>query len=309
MKFLKYLSLIGLVILVYLVTKIGFNNIISSFESINYIILFAILIIPLILVMQTWKWQAILKIQGINVSFWRLLKIQSIGIYYGTLTPGRAGSLFKSLHLKKELNTPAMELTSSVILERLLDFICVCSLALVGAFIFVSGTGNRSSNLLTAILIVMVIFALGLVVIMNKRYFLFFRRLFNPIIPRKLNDNLDTYIDSFYRRMIKKSDLLYPTFLTVITWLITYLGGYVIVLSLQIKMSFFIFMCLYALGTIISLIPITVGGLGTREFALIALFQPFGIPKEAAFTISILSFLLYLLPLSLFGWVLSLFEK
>ncbi len=305
MKATRYFSIIGVIILFFLVKSIGLGNILESFKTINYMVSFAFGILFCIIVTQTWKWYSILHIQGIEVRYWALFKINIIGIFYGTLTPGRAGSFLKALYLKKELNKPAMELTSSVMLERLLDFLLVGALALVGAFLFVGG----NANLLITLIAILLIFIFGLIVIMKKENFLFFYKLFEPLIPRKLHDNLEVYINNFYKRMLKKRQLLYPAFITVINWIVTYSGSYVIALALDIHVNFFVFMSLFSLATMISLIPITVGGVGTRELALVTLFAPFGIAKESMFTISILSLVIFLIIPSIIGWIITLVEK
>lgn len=302
MKYVRWLSLIGVGIFVYVIWQTGISNILQSFNSINYMIIFSFLFLPVIYLLQAWKWHKILEIQGIDVNFWQLMKVHLIGVFYGTLTPGRAGSLLKAIYLKKIVDKPAMELTSSVMLERLLDFLCVCSLAIVGAFLFV----QDSRNILLPIIIVLIVFIFGMSIIMSKRNFIRLMNIFSFLIPNKLKSRLDEYVDSFYRRMIKKSQLLYPGILTLVTWCAVYFGSYIIALSLGVQLNWFVFISLFSLATIISLIPITISGIGTRELTLITLLAPFGVPKEITFTISILSVVIYLLIPSFIGWFLSL---
>lgn len=302
MKYMRWLSLIGVGIFVYVILQTGISNILTGFKLINSMIFLSFLVLPLIYIMQAWKWHKILEIQGLHVPFWQLMKVHLIGVFYGTLTPGRAGSLLKAIYLKKLINKPAMELTSSVMLERLLDFLCVCALAAVGAFFFV----QSSRNIIIPITIVLLVFIIGTSIIMSKRTFICLMDFFSFLIPKKFKLKIDEYVDSFYRRMISKRQLLYPAILTLITWGVIYFGSYTIALSLDVHINWFVFISLFSLATIISLIPITISGIGTRELVLINLLAPLGVPRKITFIISIMSVAIFLLIPSFIGWILSL---
>ena len=49
-------------------------------------------------------------------------------------------------------------------------------------------------------------------------------------------------------------------------------------------------MSFVSIGTVIATIPISISGLGTREFTLITLFSLFNIPPEATVSMSLVSF-------------------
>jgi uncharacterized membrane protein YbhN (UPF0104 family) len=58
----------------------------------------------------------------------------------------------------------------------------------------------------------------------------------------------------------------------------------------------------------VELIPISVMGLGTREYALILLFSTLGVSKEYAISLSLMTFILGPIPLSLAGYFIALRE-
>jgi uncharacterized protein (TIRG00374 family) len=81
------------------------------------------------------------------------------------------------------------------------------------------------------------------------------------------------------------------------------LGIYVVGLSIGITLSIQYYMIIVPVVIVITLIPVTVAGLGLREISFIYLFEQIGFSGTAAFTLSILIDLIILL-LSLIGGVI-----
>ena len=101
MDYKKWLSLIGVIIFVYILWHIGWTDLTSSFKKINlfYFLIAVLMVVPL-LMLYTYKWFVILKLQGFKVPFFRLFLISLIGIYYGSITPSRGGAIIRSVYLK-----------------------------------------------------------------------------------------------------------------------------------------------------------------------------------------------------------------
>jgi uncharacterized protein (TIRG00374 family) len=65
---------------------------------------------------------------------------------------------------------------------------------------------------------------------------------------------------------------------------------------------------LYPIATTIAFIPITSGGLGTREAALIFLFSFFGVSPEKVLVISLAGYLLTEILTGFYGFIISIVE-
>ena len=81
---------------------------------------------------------------------------------------------------------------------------------------------------------------------------------------------------------------------------------YVFIIALGIKLNYIYYVFLYALSTLITLLPISVAGIGTREASLIVLFGFYGVTATDVFIISFLSFIIFISITSIIGWYLSL---
>ena len=272
MKLIKLLPLLGIGIFIYLIYRIGINNIIDVFKNINYFYLFLLIFLAfLIVILQTYKWGLILKKQNINLKFYSLFKIQMISFLYGSITPGRVGSLIKVSYLKKRINKNYGESSSSVILERAIDFLVLFLFASFGAFLLI----NYFSNLFWELIILVLLMFLSFIFIfLNRkraRFFLKFIHIY--LIPRKYKEKLSNLFHSFYDGILKPKQLIKPFIVSLFIWFCIYLQAYIAALALSInEVPYYYFFGLFPLASIVGLIPITIGGVGTREMTLIGLF-------------------------------------
>ena len=70
MKIKKLLPFIGIALFIYIVYRIGLENIIAAFIKVNpYYLLLGALAILFKPFLESWKWYSILKSQGIKVDF------------------------------------------------------------------------------------------------------------------------------------------------------------------------------------------------------------------------------------------------
>jgi len=123
----------------------------------------------------------------------------------------------------------------------------------------------------------------------KKRSKFLLRIFYKKLIPKKIKERIKKGFHSFYEDMPKKRYFILFFLLNLINWIISYTVVFFIGLSLGIDISFFYFLAILPIGTFVSLIPITINGLGTREAMLITLFSLFNINATKVFSMSILS--------------------
>ena len=98
MQLKKILPITGIIILIFILTTLDFEEIFTIFSGINpwhsFICFFAI--VPLILIANI-EWQILLRKQKIHVSFWYSIKNFFIGYFYGFITPGGIGAYTRGI--------------------------------------------------------------------------------------------------------------------------------------------------------------------------------------------------------------------
>jgi len=299
-KATKLLPFIGICIMIYLILRTGPGLILETFLTVNVKFLFpAFFLFFLYLIIQNYKWGYLAKKQGIRLGFWTMLKIYLIGAFYGLITPGRIGNFIRIRYLKKRTGKGTGECGVSVIIDKVLDFAALFGLAVIGIISVANFISIEMFAIITAIFLT---FFFSLLVFACKktswRIVRIFWRLF---VPARMKTRTKDAFNTFYDNLLEWRQLLLPFGLTLIGWLVLYSSTYTIALSLDINVPYTAFVTMLPVATLIGLIPITVGGWGTREAALVLLFSIFGVGSEAVIVMSIMAATLSYVITAVFG--------
>ncbi|MEW6063429.1 MAG: lysylphosphatidylglycerol synthase transmembrane domain-containing protein [Nanoarchaeota archaeon] len=305
MKLRKIIPVIGILIFIFLLYKIGIKNILSSLISGNLFYLFiAALFVPITIFLQAFKWDVILRKQKINIPFSTVLKLQLISIFYGFLTPGRIGSFVRIFYVKEHAKKRLSESMSNVILDKALDFFMVFLFAIFGSMLL----GNYLLNNLTYVIgIIFIAFILCILFFLKKERSAFVLRFVHKLlIPNKFKKDAKESFYLFYKDMLNAKDLVFPFVFALLTWFFIYTQMYVFAKAYSIDIGYFYVIAVFSISVVVGLIPITISGLGTRELTLVALFSIFAVNADVVMAMSIVGmFVTNVIP-SLAGWYFTL---
>jgi len=302
----RFMPLIGIFLLIYLIIDIGTDEIVSTFLKISpyLIIISASLTIPRISI-RNYVWQIILKKQKINVSFITSLKIFLIGYFYGSITPGYIGQMMRIPHLKEKTGEPTGKLFVNLIVEEGVHTLSLYIMMIIGAFLII----NRVPEVfLITIIFLIVTLAIYGFFIKKERGEKTFQILIKLLIPKRFKPYLTRFVNSFYKDFPTIKSLIYPFIIVISSWIIIYTQIYILGLSLDIEVPYFEFLMLYPIANVVAFIPITSAGLGTREATLIFLFSFYGVAPEKALVISIAGHLITDVLTGFYGFIISVFE-
>ncbi|HTY43915.1 MAG TPA: lysylphosphatidylglycerol synthase transmembrane domain-containing protein [Patescibacteria group bacterium] len=285
----KYLPILGIILFIYLLIRLGIGNVLKEIAKANpFFLLLSLDFMVLYLFFQTLKWFVIAKKQKINVPFMEAFRINLMSNFYGLVTPSKIGVITRVEYLKKYTKNLGKG-TSNFVLDKVMDTSFIFIAAIVFSFIF----QNKFSFDLRIYLIVLFLFFLLVFLVFHKkeRTRFILRFFYKRLIPKKMKEDTKITFDSFYEDLPKKR--YFPFFFLVnsLAWITTYISTYFIALSIGINLPLYYFLAILSIGTIVSLIPITINGLGTREFTLISLFGIFGIEATKVFSMSVISIL------------------
>ena len=129
--------------------------------------------------------------------------------------------------------------------------------------------------------------------------------LVQSLVPKRYRSSINTQLDSFFTGIGKLSNLriIVPALATAALTAIAFLQCYLITVSLSISISFVYLAFCVSVASLVSLIPISISGLGTREATMIVLFSRVGLSSESAVSFS----LTYLLVFNVFTAVIGAF--
>ena len=302
----RFMPLIGIFLLIYLIIDIGTDEIVSTFLKITpYLILIsASLTVPRIFI-RNYVWQIILKKQKIHVSSITSLKIFLIGYFYGSITPGYIGQLMRIPHLKEKTGEPTGKLFINLIVEEGVHTLSLYIMMIIGAFLII----NRVPEVfLVTIIFLLATLAIYGFFIKKERGEKTFHILIKLLMPNKFKPYITRFVDSFYTDFPSIKGLIYPFIIVISSWIIIYSQIYILGLSLDIEVPYFEFLMIYPIANVVAFIPITSAGLGTREATLIFLFSFYGVTPEKALVLSIAGHLITDVLTGFYGFIISVFE-
>lgn len=300
----KFYYLFGFFLLAVLLFKVDFHyykELIKQVSILKFSLISCLSLLPLLL--KAYRWKILMSVQNIRYSFRDSFLMYQSSTYVGTFTPGRIGEVWKSFYLKKD-HSLGKSLVSTL-LDRFFDVFFLFFFGLFGIFLF--------SNLFEKTILFFILFLIffGTIAIAAK-YFgkELLRKIFYFFIPKKYQEKWHLSIKDFFSdmRRYKLRHYLFSFFITGLVWFIFYLSVYLFSLEIGInQISFLFFSSALAVGSLVSLLPFSVLGIGTRDAALIIMFSSFGVRKELIIAVSM--FILFLTLISSVIGFFSLMKK
>ena len=285
--------LIGVAILAFILTRIDLKATLAALQGLHwgYLLLAIAANLPLF-GLKAWRWQEMLKMQGIRYP-WRDAFLAFVaGLFLGLITPGRVGEMTKALYLKQDRDVPVSVGLANVLMDRLFDLYTIMVLGTTGLIWFrllpdwalvLILAGTLASILLPILLLSKRLASWALAIVQRL-----------PILGR-YQPRLAAATDRFQQglRPLLTPRLILPLLITQVAYLLFFEQGQLLAqaVGLQIGIAY-LAVCLSVAG-VVTLLPISISGLGTRDAVLIAMFAPLGIVTEHTMAFSTLYFLTF----------------
>ncbi|MFT3774485.1 MAG: lysylphosphatidylglycerol synthase transmembrane domain-containing protein [Minicystis sp.] len=245
------------------------------------------------------RWDIILRTRGIVYPRRRAWASFMTSLYVGLLTPGRVGDVLRAQYLKHEIDVPYAEGIASVVVDRLCDLYVLAAFVavgvvryapvIVGSLAFVTWAGVAATVLGPLLLLIPGVAEAVL------------GRAFAKFSPDKDGAGFTRFLEAVRANVGKPLLLTIP--LTIATFVINYLQGYLIAHAIGLPMSFFDATCLLAIASLLGLLPISVSGVGVRELFFALAFPMLGFSAEAGVGFGLLVFFVIYLVIVFVGFV------
>lgn len=197
---------------------------------------------------------------GIQLPEQTNLRLYWLGMFYNLFLPGSiGGDAYKVLLLKKELNAPYKKTTAAVLLDRF------SGLLGLGFLLAGYGVAVLRERLYIAGLIAGALLAALIL------YF---------VIRRWLTEFLPSYFHTLLLGLLVQAAQVVCIYLVMAA------------LGIPAHVTEFVF--LFLVSSVVSVLPLTVGGLGIREVVFLEGSHYFGLPQETSVIISLLFYLITL---------------
>ena len=274
----KWLLLaVGPITFFIVLTKIDIKNSLEVLLNVNivYVVSTIIILYPLTVLLRTYKWDLILRANGINLLFKKTFTIYYIGLSTSLLLPGNLGTVSRPVILKKEghpLGTSIM----TTFYDKLSDVVSVIVISLISLLmvpsLFFEKTGVLVYNVIFSAIIMLL---LGVLVFALKRHLFSLLKYMLKSVLRKANISVSSreynaLLGSF--KSITIYNGLYIFLLSVIIKFLQYFRIYILALSLNIPITFFGILFCANIVAVISFLPISYNGIGVRDATFFGFF-------------------------------------
>lgn len=290
----KYSYLLGIFLFIIILAKTDLNSILTNIKDVKLFYLFLALLFSFpMLITKSYCWNYIKKKQNINYSLKDSFLMYGVGLYIGSATPGKVGEISRIAYLKKDGHSIGKSMVS-LILDRISDFAFLLIFLLFSLPFFLDIT---SKQILFFLIVAIFLIILILISIKSNLIKSILKKLFHFLIPNRYKKSWKVNSQDFIKdiKIYNFKDYLIILLITAFFWLFYYIQMYLVAQSTNItNVPLLDLSIILTIVGFITLIPISISGIGTRDATLIFFLTPFMITREQIIVFSSLMLLMYL---------------
>ncbi len=273
---------IGIILVILLLLYVSLSAVIQSIQSINPIFLvFAIIVYAISFLILTIRWRIIIAHMGEFVPLGEAYQAFAGGVLYSDFTPGRIGDFTRAILVQERIGIHKG--TVSVFVDRYIDIIVLTCLGITAFFVYSSRLGS-SLPLFALIVLIVILAGVTIIFMQNSWIFSMIKKIQFFNIPETA-EHLESALLEFRngRKVIAEG-----IFLTVLTWVTHAIRIILISMGLGYVLPLPDIFVILPLISALSLIPITISGLGLVEGGLMAVIAAYGVPLSTALSIAVI---------------------
>jgi len=283
--------LVSVILVFYLVSLISLNDLISVMNSINPVyILSAFLFYVLASLFRAVRFSALLNRKVRIIDMFSIVLVHNLA---NQILPARSGEISYVYLLKKLKKIRTGTGITTLVISRFFDFVAISVFLLISLFGLNSvSTIMFNSMLILLFLLLLLLFCLLLLLVFGDSVLLLIRYVFGKMgmlkfsivryFLRKFSETLDAF---------KKIDVKRKSYsvigITSAIWTCMFVCNFFLIKGFGIELGIFQIMSLVLIIVILPLLPVYgMGGFGTTEAAITAMFISFGMSTNTAIPVS-----------------------
>ncbi|UCD06331.1 MAG: flippase-like domain-containing protein [candidate division WOR-3 bacterium] len=298
--------IVGLGLIVFLFWALDIEEILVNIRGVSGIYLFYASIPYLIFVIvSAWRWQVLLDFKRFNIPFMRTLAIYFISLFFNNFLPTTVGGdMMRVIYTMKDRRTDSL---ATVIVDRILGFVGLFIFALIAVF-YLLIVRNETEFLPFMIVGLTLVLLVTYVFFSEKAY-----NVFSPLISRlkllRLGERLNRLHEAGTEFGGAWGTIAICIVLSVVIQATLAIAPFLVLLGMgHTEVGIIPFFIYVPIINVISMIPVSLNGLGIRENSYVLLFSRVGLEGEVALAMSLLSFFIIFV-YSLIGGVLFVFYR
>jgi uncharacterized protein (TIRG00374 family) len=286
---------VSFLLLVLLLSSIELGELAEAVSRIHLMtVFFCLLLTALGILTSAFKWQAFLVMHGINHSLRSLVQLYLIGIFFNNFLPTSVGGDFVKATLVSRRRQELPEVLSTIFAERFSGLIAVSCYALAGLVLLPRLLSNASLGVAFLLVICML---LAVLLLWNKS-----RLRVTQWLPEKIAEiygrfvlSLKLYVGDY--RVLRRA--MWTSFLFQLLIAAQY---FLVARDLKLDVGFGPLLAVVSLVTLLTILPISLNGLGLREGGFVYLLGQVGVKSHEAIALSLIVYAI-VMAFSLLGWI------
>lgn len=287
--------LVSIVIIIFLLVKLGLHELVSQFMAANVWWLVAgVVAFSVSNLLGSFQWYLLMKTRGIDIPLGKVITYYYVGLFFNNFLIGYVGGDAIRIFDLSRASGNSSHAISTVFFDRLIGFAMLTTLALVAGLAW--RNIFQTKTIIVVILIIFVCWIISFIVLFNEKFAKKIGWAFRFLLPSKINDrirNIYASINSFKHEKKTIAKVLMISFvIQSLRIFVHYFAALSVGVEAHIK-YFFVFIPVIAL---LASLPISVGGIGVREGSGVALFsQVNSFQPEAIVAMEFLAYVIGLL--------------
>jgi len=239
--------------------------------------------------LTAFRWQTLLKTQGVHLSVLSLTSSTLIGQFFNNFLPTSiGGDVYRAYDVSKKSDFPMSSSVSVIVVERLSGIIASAVFAVAALFLGFTAIGGKS--IIIPIVIFLVISLIVFFLILNPNIFGINKKLKKIKFLEKFLSKLKNVYNTFLTFKNYKWTLVKVIFYSLTLQFAVIINYWLASKALGIPLDLTAFIFIVPVVSIIAMLPISLGGIGVREGSLVFLMVSLGAQHAKAAMCSLLLF-------------------
>jgi uncharacterized protein (TIRG00374 family) len=243
--------------------------------------------------LMAYRWGMILAAKGPRLKTRRLFGYYLIGLFFTSFVPGGgvSGDVARLIYVDREVRDKALVL-STLVYERLVGVFTLLLIGLVATLMTRAHGQTDSMIYLSEAVLAIAFIAIAILMsgYVSSRLARLIRAIGSRIKMMRLAEAAARTLEAM-NELKRDGALLFRTALiSILIRILWSLGCFVVAWAMGLPIGVLTVFAFISLIDLVRLMPISVGGLGVREWSVVVLFASAGITREQALTFSILAF-------------------
>lgn len=278
---------VGVGIIFFLLKQVDLKKIIDIVFNINLgLFLFAFVVYIFSTYLCLYRWQMFLAGANVKLSLKRTAISFLTGLFFNLFLPSAiGGDVIRTMHLSGHTKKPK-EVTASVFIDRVSGCMGLVLITIISVLV-----GGRHINDTSVFILVAILFFLssgGLLVIFNNAIYKKISHFLHQ--GGKIRDTLKEFHQEVYLFKHRPHLMVNSLIISLLVQLSALWTFYILAKALNYHIDFIYFLVFVPIVSAISMLPISIGGLGVREASLMFFFSRAGLSGEHGFILSLLVF-------------------